>query len=359
MRLGAGGIRDRVLYIASCMKIPPKLALLSSDAQATMSGVLARCEAANFRWEVGVSGARGQEYESFLELEPSSAHKDWQAEHKGYVREFVQVPQSHPRSAETFMAVNADAHLLEQMDNAVLIRLESLASVVNQDLLATAIGRYFWDRFYNYPKDLAKEKLSADDEALRGQFMDYWHAQRLQARPLFATFLSDFGGNLSELIKQDWPHLLRDRLGLTHWPSDVSAPLPVALMCYSVDEVRQARAESRRKGAVCSFARPTVLDTEMSAAFVPAPCFEGGESFGHTLDLAQTQVPPSFTPELLTFPLRYQARHLKALGFISRPHALQQADGGLDEAALFAARNRHVQGLQSSPDCADFAEVLA
>jgi len=339
--------------------MPPKLALLSSDAQAKVSGVLARCEAANFRWEEGVSIARSQEYETFLDLQPTSAHKDWRAEHKAFVREFVQVPQSHPRSADTFMAINADAHLLEQMDNAFLVRLESLASVMSQDLLATAIGRDFWDRFYNYSKDLAKEKLSADDEVLRGQFMAHWHSQRLQARPLFATFLSDFGGNLSELIKQDWPHLLRDRLGLTHWPSGVGAPLPVALMCYSVDEVRQARAMSRRKGAVCSFARPTVLDTEMSAAFVPAPCFEGGESFGHTLDLAQVQVPLSFTPELLTFPLRYQAQHLKALGFINRPHALQQADGGLDEAALFAARNRHIQGLQSSPDCADFAEVLA
>ena len=266
-----GDTRDQVLYIAKDMQIPTKLAHLSSDAQAAMAGVLARCEAANFRWEEGVSGARCQEYESFLDLLSSSTHKDWQAEHKGYVREFVQVPQSHPRSAETFMAVNADAHLLEQMDNAFLIRLESLASVMSHGLLAPAIGRIFWDRFYNYPKDLAKTNLSPDDDTLRSQFMAHWHAQRLQARPLFATFLSDFGGNLSELIQQDWPHLMRDRLGLTHWPSDVSAPLPVALMCYSVDEVRQARAESRRKGAVCSFARPTVLDTEMSAAFVPAP----------------------------------------------------------------------------------------
>ena len=71
------------------MKIPPKLALLSSDAQAIVSGVLARCEAANFRWEEGVSGARCQEYESFLDLQTSSAHKEGQAEHKGYVRDFV------------------------------------------------------------------------------------------------------------------------------------------------------------------------------------------------------------------------------------------------------------------------------
>jgi len=107
-----------------------------------------------------------------------------------------------------------------------------------------------------------------------------------------------------------------------------------------------------KKGAVASFARPTVLDGEMSAAFMPAPLLPRGKSYGHTLDLSCTDVPATFSPELLTFPIEYQPRHIKALGFISRPHALQQ-----DEDIL-AARNRHVQGLQSLPDCGDFGEVL-
>ncbi len=216
------------------------------------------------------------------------------------------------------------------------------------------IANNFWQRFYNLLKDLRKDNLSDDSEALRTDFVEQWNKQRIQARPMFATFLNNLeGGNLDKLIKSDWPHILRDCLGLTHWPSTAGKPLPVALMCYTLDEVRQARAMATKKGAVASFARPTVLDSEMSAAFIPAPLLPGGKSYGHTLDLANTAVPGAFNPELLTFPIEYQPRHIKALGFISRPHALQK-----DEDIL-AARNRHVQGLQCLPDCGNFGEVLA
>ena len=64
---------------------------------------------------------------------------------------------------------------------------------------------------------------------------------------MFATTLEAFGGNLDALLKQDWPHLLRDRLGLAHWPSTLGKPLPVALMCYSLDEVRQGQNTGHRQ----------------------------------------------------------------------------------------------------------------
>ena len=240
----------------------------------------------------------------------------------------------------------------EQLDNTYLLRLESLDELFNQTLISTVVTA-FWQRFFRLQKDLRKDKLSDGDESLRAEFVAQWNAQRTQARPLFATFLNDFGGNLEFLVKADWPHVLRDRLGLTHWPSTAGKPLPVALMCYTVDEVRQARLLTTKKGAVAGFSRPTVLDAEMSAAFIPAPLLPGGESYGYTLDLANAGIPETFTPELLTFPIDYQPRHVKALGFISREHALHE-----DEAIL-AARNRHVQRLRALPDCGDFGEVLA
>jgi hypothetical protein len=198
-----------------------------------------------------------------------------------------------------------------------------------------------------------KDRLSDSDEALREEFVKQWNAQRTQARPMFATFLNDVGGDLTQFVKCDWPHILRDRLGLTHWPSTAGKPLPVALICYRLDEVRQTRATATKKGAVRSFARPTVLDTEMSAAFVPAPLLPGNKSYGYTLDLAGSDVPDSFTPELLTFPIDYRPKHIKALGFITREHALQNGE------AILAARNRHMQGLRQQPGCEDFGEVLA
>lgn len=332
------------------MNLSPYIQPLASDAIASTSGAAARCAAANFRWEQAVSDARADEYSSYVG--EVSKHEDWKAEHKDYVDSFVHVARDHPRSAGCFMAVNGQAHLIEQQDNAVLLRLESVGHLLEHSLISP-IANAFWQRFFNSQKDLRKDNLSDDSEALRTDFVAQWNKQRIQARPMFATFLNNFeGGNLDQLVKSDWPHTLRDRLGLTHWPSSVEKPLPVALMSYTLDEVRQARAMASKKGAVASFARPTVLDGEMSAAFIPAPLLPGGKSYGHTLDLACTDVPATFSPELLTFPIEYQPRHIKALGFISRPHAFSK-----DEDIL-AARNRHVQGLQCLPDCGNFGEVL-
>lgn len=332
------------------MNLSTPLTLLASDAVASSSGAAARCAAANFRWEQAVSDARAEDYNAYVG--DVSKHDDWKAEHKGYVGSFVYVAKDLPRSAECFMAVNSLAHLNEQLDNTPLLRLESIGHLLDHPLVAK-IANDFWDRFYNSQKDLRKDKLSDDSEALRADFVAQWNKQRIQARPMFATFLNNFeGGNLDKLIKSDWPHILRDRLGLTHWPSTAGKPLPVALMCYTLDEVCQARVMATKKGAVASFARPTVLDGEMSAAFIPAPLLPGGKSYGHTLDLASTGVPGTFSPELLTFPIEYLPRHIKALGFISRPHSLPK------DADILAARNRHVQGLQCLPDCGNFGEVL-
>lgn len=336
--------------ILALMKLSSPLHDLVSDTVAAPAGITVRCAAANFRWEQAVSVERTDEYSVYAGN--VATHKEWQGEHKGYLRSFVQVAKDHPRVSESFMAVNSLAHLQEDLDNTYLLRLESLDSMVDSALLGPAIGEAFWLRFFNSQKDLRKPKLSDADEKLRNEFVDQWNARRVQARPMFSTFLNDFSGDLSAFVKTDWPHILRDRLGLTHWPSTPGKPLPVALICYTLDEVREARLATTKKGAVASFSRPTVLDTEMSAAFVPAPLLAKGESYGYTLDMANSEVPAAFTPELLTFPIEYQPKHIKALGFISSAHALQT------DAAVLDARNRHVQGLQGLPGCSGYGEVL-
>lgn len=331
------------------MQLSKPLQQLCNDTHASLAGVLARCEAANFRWEPAVSDARATEYGVYVGDAPN--HGEWKAEHKDYLSSFVQVPKDLPRSAECFMAVNQQAHLDEQLDNTYLIRLESFGHLLGHPLVGD-VAEQFWERFFKSQKDLRKLSLSGADEALRTSFAMHWNEQRTQARPLFAAFLNEFGGSLDALVKQDWPHLLRNRLGLIHWPSTPGKALPVALMCYSVDDVRQARKTASKKGAVASLARPTVLDAEFSAAFVPAPLVQGGGCFGHTLDLAASTVPVEFTAELLTYSIDYLPTHIKALGFISDVH-------GLDDGAMFAARNRHVQGLKALPGYASFGEVLA
>lgn len=306
---------------------------------------------ANFRWESAVSDERSLEYSNHIG--EVTEHKDWQAEHKAYLSEAVHISKDLPRCAETFSARNGLAHLIEGLDNTFLLRLEGLDGLFNNPLVAKSTSN-FWQRYFRSQKDLRKPKLSAADEALRLEFTQQWNENRTQARPLFATFLNAFGGNLEDLVRKDWPHLLRDRLGLAHWPREADKPLPVALICYTVEEVRNARLAAGKKGADVSFSRPTVLDGEFSPAFVPAPLLPGGESYGYTLDLANTDTPEiaALAPELLTFPIEYRPRHIKALGFITQPHALQVADDYIQ------ARNRHVEGLRMLPGCAAFGEVL-
>ncbi len=306
---------------------------------------------ANFRWESAVSDERAEDYSS--DVGAVTTHQDWRAQHKSYLDSAIHIAKDLPRSAESFMACNRLAQLNEHLDDTFLVRLEALDGLFNQPLVAHAANS-FWQRFFLSQKDLRKPKLPDGDEALRTEFTKQWNAHRTQARPLFATFLNDFGGNLEALTKQDWPHLLRDRLGLTHYPREANKSLPVALLCYRVQEVRDARLLAGKKGAEASFSRPTMLDAEFSPAFIPAPLRSGGESYGYTLDLANAGIPDAsaLTPELLTFPLEYKPQHIKALGFISRPHAFQ------DDDAYLPARNRHVQGLRTLPDCEAYGEVL-
>lgn len=331
------------------MNLSPPLDQLSLDEVSASVSAAARCEVANFRWELAIEDARSAEYHTFAD--EVGSHKDWKAAHKSYLNSSVHVAKDLPRSSECFMVINGRAHLNENLDNTFLLRLESMDNLLHKSLISE-VAQNFWWRFFKSQKDLRKEKLSDSDEALRTDFVMQWNAHRTQARPLFATFLNDFGGDLEALVKDDWPHLLRDRLGLTHFSSVAGAPMAVALMCYTVEEVRQARLMNVKKGAAASFTRPTVLDAEMSSAFIPAPLFSGGESYGYTLDLGVDEVPESFAPELLTFPIEYQARHIKALGFISTQHALQEDEN------ILKARNYHVQGLRRLPDCENFGEVL-
>jgi hypothetical protein len=280
--------------ILALMNLSSPLQYLAADPVASPEGVTIRCAAANFRWEQAASVGRTADYNAYVG--DVATHKEWQREHEDYLRSFVRPAKDHPRVAETFRAGNSLAHLQEDLDNTILLRLEGLASMVDSAVFGPAIGEAFWLRFFKSQKDLRKDKLADADEKLRSEFVTQWKEQRVQARPMFATFLNDFGGNLTAFVKTDWPHILRDRLGLTHWPSTPGKPVPVALICYTLDEVRQARLAAARKGAAASFSRPTVLDTEMSAAFVPAPLQAKGQSYGYTLDLADGGVPAAFTP---------------------------------------------------------------
>lgn len=335
---------------AARMDLKNSLQRLVDDNVVKATDCSMRSPVANFRWEPSVSVDRANDYNDFLS--DVETYREWKAEHKSYLSSSVHIAKDLPKSPDCFTEINAQAHIYEDLDDTYLIRLESLGYLLANDLVSD-IADQFWNRYFRSQKDLLKTSFSLEEERLRQEFITQWNNTRTESRPLFATFLNDFGGDLKMLIKQDWPHLLRDRLGLTHWPSMPDKALPVALVCYTLDDVRQAREKDIRKGATASFSRPTVLDAEMSAAFVPAPLTKQNQSYGYTLDLqCINSIPDNFTPELLTYPIEYKSHHVKALGYINQSHELYKDD------AILQARNFHIQGLQIFTGEENFGEVL-
>jgi hypothetical protein len=332
------------------MNLSETLQSLAQDGAAAANGVSMRCVMANFRWESAVSDERAEDYSS--DVGAVTTHQDWRAQHKSYLDSAIHIAKDLPRSAESFMACNRLAQLNEHLDDTFLVRLEALDGLFNQPLVAHAANS-FWQRFFLSQKDLRKPKLPDGDEALRTEFTKQWNAHRTQARPLFATFLNDFGGNLEALTKQDWPHLLRDRLGLTHYPREANKSLPVALLCYRVQEVRDARLLAGKKAQRPASVVPPCWMPSFPRLHPRPLAFRWRELWLHAgsgqRGYSRRQCADARTPHLS---LEYKPQHIKALGFISRPHAFQADD------AYLPARNRHVQGLRTLPDCEAYGEVL-
>lgn len=135
------------------MKLSPSLLALASDHAASPAGPAARCEAANFRWEQAVADKRADDYNDYVG--PVATHKDWKAEHKGYVTHAVHIAKDLPRCAESFADCNRQAHLNEGMDNTFLLRLELIEQMFSQPLLSGSpddIPYRFWQRFLQIPE---------------------------------------------------------------------------------------------------------------------------------------------------------------------------------------------------------------
>lgn len=275
----------------------------------------------------------------------------WKSEHNAeYYLAEVRVARQSPVAPHTFRPDNSLAQLGD-LDNASLIRVESLVRF-QRSATSKLLFEAFWTRFFNYQKDMnPPDPLRRDP--LVDEFLRCWNEeQRIFDSPMFCSFLAEFG-ELSKLLKSDWPHDLRDRLGLAHLQPNLEA-IPVALMCYSVNDVREWLVANSTAPLASAFARPTALDGELSPVFHPVP-FPAATNYGYTLHLDAAADRRQFTPEILNARIDYQPRHIKALGWISRPHLLGNPPIA---ASLRSARNAHLTALQARCSRPDFGALL-
>ena len=232
---------------------------------------------------------------------------------------------------DAFLEINRHAWLDSLSENQSLVRIEALVRPLqSSDLdLASLI-------------DLLQRADDGDGDAVPAvrSFFDAWN-QRRDGRPAFAAFYDEVQ---QEADDTDWPHALRDRLGLGHYGYPDGAELPVALMRYSLEDVFSART-SRELSSACAL--PTVLDGGMHPFFFPVP---KEHAYGATVHLLPAQA-ETLTAEILHRRIEYQRAHLFRLGTIKRPHELT-------DDQLRDARDAHLLALQFECSRDDFGEIL-
>lgn len=254
---------------------------------------------------------------------------DWAEANQLHLDRYCHVPSLSVPDA--FLEINRDVWLDEVSENQSLVRIESLVRPLqSSDLDVGSLG------------DLLQRADDGDGDAAPAvrSYFDVWN-QRRDARPAFAAFYDEVQ---QEVDDDDWPHELRDRLGLGHYGYADGTELPVALMRYSLGEVLSAQAH-RRLSVACAL--PTVLDGGMHEFFFPVP---REHPYGATVHLSPGRA-DTLTAEIVHCRIDYEPSHLYRVGTITRPHQLTND-------YVREARDRHLLALRRECGRDEFGETL-
>jgi hypothetical protein len=279
----------------------------------------------NCRFDERVTPARWNDFENRL-LAPINWTEWCEVNELNYQDRIAVTRSSVP---DSFLKINQKAWLEGIVTNRAVVRLENLTRWLGKE---------------NFSFETLQDLLDSKDEDKQTRLANHvenWNQIR-DGRPSFAAFYDDVQ---SEADDADWQHQLRDRLGLGHYNATKNAPIPVALMRYSLDEVL-AVAESR--AIPNPFALPTVLDGGMHEYFFPVP---EKHPYGATLHLVPAQA-DTLTAEILHYRIDYKVEHLWKIAWITRPHQI-------NDKSLCEARDLHLLALQEASERPDFGEFMS
>ena len=212
----------------------------------------------NCRFDERAGDGRWQRFEGLLlgsAADPDAVGwQDWTGAKQLHLDRYCNVPR--PSVPDAFLEINRSAWLDALSDNQTLVRIEAL----NRPLQASELD-------LDGLKDLLQRADGGEDDSVRAIhfFFEVWNRRR-DARPAFAAFYDEVQ---HESDDDDWPHTLRDRLGLGHYGLAGGASLPVALMRYPLADVYTAHQAQGRLSSACAL--PTVLDGGMHEFFFPVP----------------------------------------------------------------------------------------
>ncbi len=260
---------------------------------------------------------------------------DWGEANKLNSEKRLTVPSTS--TPDALLEINRPAWLNGLAPEQTLIRLEALEWPLSK----------LWNiEFAKLVELFQASRSNADASSTLGQLLKEWNGQR-DNRPLFAAFLDEIK---QEADSDDWPHQLRDRLGLGHYSPEGRERIPVALMRYTLGEVLETQVAGKLPTAC---ALPTALDGGMHEYFFPVP---QENSYGATLHLAQGKA-DQLAAEIIHCRIDYQIKHLWKLGWIESSHVLKKRDG-VTQTNLRNARDLHLTQLRIDCGREDFAEEM-
>lgn len=287
----------------------------------------------NLRWEERVGAERFARYtQSFTGVNVTQID-DVKLAHVRYAETFLELEIDSLAIPDTFNTSNSGNRWSHIEENLFLLRIEN----ANFALRDSGV-------------DLAEleHAVASRDGAILERLCDAWNRQR-DRRPAFAT-TEIAVKDLLEDVGADWPHALRDNLGLGHLnPRPGLPPIPVLLLQYTVGEVM-----GDKQAGVSGFAIPTVIDGRLNPFFCPTPKPSPGSEaaqyeVGRAVNLTQTTTQSEYQMglELVHSFLAYRPEHIARLGYIARPLT----------SDLYALRSFHLDWLRLETDRDDFAKA--
>lgn len=273
----------------------------------------------NLKIDERLNGIRGNAFEAYAQ-DASTSETLWRRA-VDYYEERVRV-----RPSETFSSLNSGAACGPLSPEQKLVRLERIDRVL--DTIGVTLDQL----------QTAHAGSNASSRALIDSFLDQWnHRPDISRNPVsFAAFKDQL---CEEIDDPDWPHLLRNRMGLDHYDTS-GVEIRVALMEYSVADVTAANISGQ------DFYVPTTLDSEPYYQFVPTPT---QLPFGCPMALSVIQSDDELIAELLHPRLNYARRHILKLGVINKP---------VSACDFIEMRNNHLWALRIAASRDDFGHEL-
>lgn len=278
-----------------------------------------RSAADNIWFEQRVSAERQEVFEQ--EANGAASPVELRRAHADYWGEFVRVDEDVPH---TFMATLNPASLGSIDEAQAIVRIEALTRPLTQ---------------HGISFNELKQAHTANEAAVIDAFLATWNTSSMRDwRPAFAAFKDEV---VDDLAKLEWPSRLRDRLGLAHYDC-AAGPIPVALMEYTVAEVKAAASST----VSSAFTAPTVLDSGPWPYFFPAPL---ELCCGRTMALYEVLDDKELLAEVLHFRIEYKREHLVRLDEILLPPRAFDLRG---------LRNHHLLALHIAAGRDDFGEDI-